>query len=129
ITRFLAHTRRGRALLGLSALDLEWNALETAERYASQALELGQAHADEALQIQSALAMARVLHARGEEPQAQAVLHALIAETERPSVRREAEACQAWLALRAGDLDAVRRWATSRPPQMRFRACSKSRRA
>ncbi len=113
--RELAQIRRGRALIGLSTLDLEWNALETAEQYASQALDIEQSHADEALQIESSLALARTQHARGESAQAQQRLHALIAQTKSSLLLREAEACQARFALAAGGLVAVQRWSAARP--------------
>jgi LuxR family maltose regulon positive regulatory protein len=114
LDRYLAQILRGHALSNLSALDLEWNALEAAEQRASEALEIGLALADEQRQAWSALILARVQHARGEYAQAQERLHALIAQIQRPLMRREAEAGLARLALRAGDLAVVQRWVASR---------------
>jgi LuxR family maltose regulon positive regulatory protein len=105
--------RKGRALAGLSALDLEWNALETAEQHASQALELGQQLADEELSMRASLDLARVLQARGSTLQAQQLLHALAAQIRWPQFLREVRVHQAWLALEAGDLAAVQHWHTT----------------
>jgi LuxR family maltose regulon positive regulatory protein len=106
--------RQGRALIGLSIVELEWNALETAKQSASQAFEIGQRQADEDLIIHSTLVLAQALQAREETAQAQQLLHALIAQTKRPLLVREVQASQAQLALTAGDLAAVQRWSTSR---------------
>lgn len=105
--------RRGRALAGLGALDLEWNALETAEQHASQALEMGQQLADEELSMRASLVLARVLQARGKTAQAQQLLHALAAQIRWPQFLREVRVYQAWLALAAGDLAAVQYWHTN----------------
>jgi LuxR family maltose regulon positive regulatory protein len=106
---------RGRALVGLAALNLEWNELETAEQELSQALDLGRRLPDEELQVHSSLLLARVLHVRGETAQAQELLHRLIAQTSPrwPLLLREAHAGQAWLSLAVGDLTAVQHWETT----------------
>lgn len=103
---------RGRALIGLAALHLEWNDLEAAEQELSQALDIGRRLPDEDLQVHSSLLLARVFHARGETEKAQELLHGLIAQTSPrwPLLLREARAGQAWLSLAAGDLTAVQHW-------------------
>jgi LuxR family maltose regulon positive regulatory protein len=106
--------RRGRALAGLSALDLEWNVREQAEQAASEGLDLGQQYADEELLAQSSMILAWVQHADGETAQAQQLLHELVTRTKRPLLLRAVQADQARLALAAGDLAAVQRWSTSR---------------
>lgn len=106
--------RRGRALAGLSALDLEWNVREQAEQAASEGLDLGQQYADEELLAQSSMILAWVQHAGGETAQAQQLLHELVTRTKRPLLLRAVQADQARLALAAGDLAAVQRWSTSR---------------
>lgn len=110
----MAYLRRGRALAGLSGLDLEWNLLETAEMRAAEALDIAEALADEQLQADATMALARTEHARGAHEQAQERLRALLAETRRPSIRREVETCQARLALLAGDLSAAEQWHATR---------------
>jgi len=107
--------RRGRALLGLSALDLEWNALEIAEARASQALTISQQFPENDLMQRGSLILARWRYARGETAQAQQWLQSLIAQTKSPSLLREAEANLAWLALATGDLATAQRWAATRP--------------
>jgi LuxR family maltose regulon positive regulatory protein len=106
---------RGRALIGLAALSLEWNDLEIAEQELSQALDLGQRLSDEELLVHSSLLLARVLHTRGETAQAQELLQKLIAQISPrwPLLLREARAGQAWLSLAAGDLTAVQHWETT----------------
>lgn len=105
--------RKGRALTGLSALDLEWNALETAEQAAAQALDLSRQLADEHLLVASSLIRARVWHARGEIALAQQLLHTVVAQIKRPSLLREVHAALAWLAVAAGDLAAGQRWSAT----------------
>jgi LuxR family maltose regulon positive regulatory protein len=103
---------RGRALIGLGALSYEWNELETAQQYLSQALDIGRQLPDEELQVRSSLLLARLLHTRGETGQAQDLLQTLIAQTSPrwPLLLREARAGQAWLALAASDMEAVQHW-------------------
>jgi LuxR family maltose regulon positive regulatory protein len=104
---------RSEALTRLAALAYEWNELERAEQNASQALELGQRLAVEDLLVHSSLVLARVQHARGETAQAQQRLHSLVNQTKRPLLLREVRASQAQLALAAGDMAAVQRWAAT----------------
>ncbi len=109
----LARIRWGRALVGLAALDLGWNALDSAVQQAAQALDIGQAHADEDLRVHSALILAGVARARARPDEAQQRLQALAAVTGQPSLLREVRAAQAGLALALGDLAAVRRWSAA----------------
>jgi LuxR family maltose regulon positive regulatory protein len=111
--RIQALNRKGRSLIGLGLLDLEWNALETAEQRASQALDLRGQSADEELLGQSSLLLARVLHARGEIGQAQQLLHELVAQIKQPLLLREAQMVLARLALVSGDLAPVQRWSNT----------------
>jgi LuxR family maltose regulon positive regulatory protein len=106
---------RGRALIGLGGLSYEWNDLDSAQQYLSQALDIGQRLPDEELQVRSSLLLARLLHTQGETDQAQELLEALVAQTSPrwPMLLREARAGQAWLSLAAGDLGAVQHWYTT----------------
>lgn len=110
-----ALVRRGRALLGLSTLNLEWNALEQAQQQASEALELGRQYGDDDLLTRSSLILARIHQAQGETAQAQQMLHHLAARITRPLLLREIRAGQARLALITGDLITAERWATTVP--------------
>lgn len=115
LDRVLAQIRKGKALVGLSAIELEQNSLETAEDYASQALEIARTHPDEELQIQSSLALARVHKALGDSAQAAQGLYELIARTMSALPLREVEACQALLSLAIGDLVKVQHWYAALP--------------
>jgi LuxR family maltose regulon positive regulatory protein len=109
-------SRIGRARLGLGALALEWNDLETAEQHATHAVTIGQQVADEELRVRSSLLLARLKHMRGETAEAQQLLHTLIAQTPQQrwlSLLREVRAYQARLALASGDLVTVERFLTS----------------
>ena len=114
LDRHLAQIQKGRALIGLSVLDLEWNELEAAEQLASQAFEIGHAREDVELQDQSSLILVRVQHARGERAQAQQQLRSLVAQTKRPALRREMEAWQARFALLDNDRAMAQRWYDTR---------------
>jgi LuxR family maltose regulon positive regulatory protein len=115
MNRELAQISNGRALSGLSTLDLEWNDLEAAEQNLSQALVINdQFPENDLLQRSPLLILARLHQARGETAQAQQQLHALLAQTKNPWLLREAEANLARLALATGDLAAVQRWVTTR---------------
>ena len=106
---------RGRALIGLAALNLEWNDLETAGQNLFQAVDIGRRLSDEELQVHSSLLLARVFHARGETAQAQELLQRLIAQTSPrwSLLLREVRAGQAWLSLATSDLTAVQHWETT----------------
>ena len=116
MNRHQALSRIGGAQLGLGALALEWNDLETAEQHATQAVTIGQQVADEGLRVRGALLLARLQHVRGETAEAQQLLQTLVAQTPQQrglSLLREVRAYQARLALAAGDLVAVERFITS----------------
>jgi hypothetical protein len=101
-------------LLGLSILDLEWNALDSAERSATQAFEIEQSYRDEELYIQSSLLLARLLSTKGETAKAVKRLQSLITQTKRSLTIFEVEAWQARFALQVGDLTTVQRWYSAR---------------
>jgi LuxR family maltose regulon positive regulatory protein len=94
----------------LSALELEWNMLESAGRSASQAFEIAQSYPDEELYVLSSLSLARLFGAQGELGKAQKQLESLISKVKRVFVIREAEVLQGRLFLRAGDLGRAQRW-------------------
>src|SRR3989440_8641405 len=109
----------GKAQLGVARLSYEWNALETAEREAQEALDLGTRLQDEALQVQASLVLAYIEQAREQTAPAQQRLHALLARLQGesthhlPLLDRHILAGQARLSLAAGDLAAVERWSTT----------------
>jgi LuxR family transcriptional regulator, maltose regulon positive regulatory protein len=111
---------KGQALLGLARLSYEWNALEVAQQQANEAFELGARLAEQTLQAQASLVLARIEQARGQTTQAQQRLHALLAHLlphSSPLLQREILAWQAHFALAAHDLAAVQLWSTTRARQ------------
>lgn len=110
---------RAKALLGLARLSYEWNVLESAEQQAREALELGVALDDEALQAQCALVLANVYLARGDPRRGLGLLDELLTQRPpgNPLLRRAVLAGQARLQLAAGDLEAALRWADTSADQ------------
>jgi LuxR family transcriptional regulator, maltose regulon positive regulatory protein len=102
--------RKGLALVGLSALSLEWNDLEPAQQYASQGYEIARQITDEEILVGSTVLLARLQHIRGKTTQAQQMLLELISQTKNPLLLREIRANHAWLALRVGDQVTPQRW-------------------
>jgi ATP/maltotriose-dependent transcriptional regulator MalT len=108
------------ALLGLAGLAYEWNDLETALEHVPEAFTLGEQLAYEPFQVAATIVLARVQHVRGQTIPAQqrlATMLARLSSQESPLVyrlHRELLAWQARIALAAGDLAAVRRWAGAR---------------
>jgi LuxR family maltose regulon positive regulatory protein len=109
------------ALLGLAALSYEWNELQKADQQVSQALdlgrhhaaEIGKYHAEQIVTIPGSLALARILHARGEPIAAIQMLQELVALAQERNwhyLRREALAELAYHSLAVGDLVATQRW-------------------
>jgi LuxR family maltose regulon positive regulatory protein len=60
------------------------------------------------------LLQVRLLYAQGKTEQARSFLVELETSASRPEVKREIHLCQAWLALKMGDLAEVKRWAQGR---------------
>ncbi|MCE7990275.1 MAG: hypothetical protein DYG89_54745 [Caldilinea sp. CFX5] len=115
-----ARIRVGNALIGLSALAYEGNALADAEQQALQALAIGEQVAYTDLQIRANLLLAQVEQARGATVAAQQRLHTLVARIAEPrwaALLRRVHAQQAQLALATGDQVAVEQWATTVTPQ------------
>jgi ATP/maltotriose-dependent transcriptional regulator MalT len=111
-----ALSRIGGAQLGLGALAVEWNDLETAEQHATQAVTIGRHVADEELRVRGALILARLKQVRGETAEAQQLLQTLVAQIPQHrglSLLRDVRACQARLALACGDLVTAARCITS----------------
>jgi LuxR family maltose regulon positive regulatory protein len=115
------YSDQANAQIGLAALALEWNNLEAAERYASEALDIarryaediGRQHAEEHVLAPALLVQARIFHARGDTAQAQRTLQELLAllQQRRWLYReREARAWQAWFAFTTGNLATVQHW-------------------
>ena len=113
IDRNQSSMRKGRALLGLGVLALERNDLETAEQAVSQAVAASQQFPEEDLLADSPVTLAQVKFARGEIAQAQQLLGALIAQSNRPFLLRFPRVSQSRFALASGDLAAVQRWAST----------------
>lgn len=114
--RAQALRRIGAARLGLGALALEWNDLETAAQHATQVVTIGQQVADEGLRVRGTLILARLKHVHGQTAEAQQLVQTLIAQAPQQrgrSLLRDVHACQARLALACGDLVTVERCLTS----------------
>ncbi len=105
--------RRGRALLGLGMVALEWNDLEAAEEAVSQAVAASQQFPEEDLLADSPIILAQVRFARGEIDEAQRLLESLIVETNRPFLFRFPHVYQVRFALARGDLAAAQRRASA----------------
>jgi LuxR family maltose regulon positive regulatory protein len=101
---------QGYALCGLSAIAYEHDDLETAEQQAMRALELAKQRHAEALQVQAALILSRVQHARGQTVHAWHALQSLATQTRSPALLREVQSWRARLAIASGDLEFVQRW-------------------
>jgi len=101
---------QGYGLYGLSRIAYENDDLEAAERQATRAIELAKQRHSEQLQVQAALILCQVQHARGQTAHARSELQSLAAQTRNPSLLREIQSWQARLALAMGDLEAVQRW-------------------
>jgi LuxR family maltose regulon positive regulatory protein len=99
------------ALTGLGELYYQWNDLELAEKYFNDSLALS-------TQITPSTAppylpVARLAQARGDVRSAEAFLAQAVRLAARvgvPSFDRQVSLCQAWLALRQGNLAALENW-------------------
>jgi len=97
-------------LYGLSRIAYENDDLEAAEQQATQAIQLAKQRHSEQLQVQAALILCQVQHARGQTAHARSELQSLAAQTRNPSLLREIQSWQARLALAMDDLEAAQRW-------------------
>ena len=100
------------ALYGLAALFYEWNDLQVAQQYLQDALQ-EQFHPLLLILTPGLLFQTRFLLARGEAQAARERLEELIVQELRPEILREIHLCQAYLALRCGELVQVEQWAAS----------------
>ena len=107
------------ALYDLAALAYEWNTLAEAEDYVQQALRQGQFLWLHVL-IPGLLLQVRLLHTCGKGDQAWESLCEFAAQTHRPEILREIQMCQAWLALKMGDLATVQQWAAASGQEVDF---------
>lgn len=104
------------AWLGLGVIAYERNDLDAAEQLASRAQALGVQRANEDTTVHASLLLARVKHAGGQTAQAQELLHALAARSQRPLLLREVHIWQARLALASGDVEAAQHGLTAGVP-------------
>ena len=107
------------ALYDLAALAYEWNTLAEAEDYVQQALRQGQFLWLHVL-IPGLLLQVRLLHTCGKGDQAWESLCEFAAQTHRPEILREIQMCQAYLALKMGDLATVQQWAAASGQEVDF---------
>jgi LuxR family transcriptional regulator, maltose regulon positive regulatory protein len=104
------HSDKVHGWIGLGLLAFEWNDLECAEQYASQAQAVAERLRDPRLLVESSILLARTKHARGEEAQAEQILHTRIADMRVSAYGRELRAWQVQLSLHSGDTIATERW-------------------
>lgn len=103
--------------VGMGDLHREWNDLDTADEYLTQAMELrpGAGTTDAEYVTLGYLALARVQHARGESGRVHQTLMAFIDLAQRrgfvPHLVTRARAVEAQLALASGNLGAAITWA------------------
>jgi LuxR family maltose regulon positive regulatory protein len=106
---------REKALVGMALLDYEWNDLEKAAGEAQEALELATQFPDELLRARASMALAQILRAQGEIPEAQELLEELLARVQASGqnpLLQEVETSGVVLQLSLGDLAVARRWVT-----------------
>jgi len=107
------------ALYDLAALAYERDTLAEAEHYLHQALSQGQflwLH----MLIPGLLLQVRLLHTCGKADQAWESLCEFAAQAHRLEMLREIQMCQAWLALKMGDLATAQQWAASPRQEVDF---------
>jgi LuxR family maltose regulon positive regulatory protein len=113
----------GDAQLGLAQISYAWNDLQAAELQATEVIEMGMRLASEEFQVEGALILARIEHARGEYAAAQQRCLTLL--TQQPAVssqglslryrlHQEIQATLTRFQLASGDLAAVELWASKR---------------
>jgi LuxR family maltose regulon positive regulatory protein len=111
------------ALQGLAAVAYEHNEVATAEQQAREALDIGKQLADTELQVEAALLLAQVEHARGQSQAAlqrcaslSSMLPGVLGRSQplHAQLDRKIQAVQARFQLAVADHAAVQRWASSR---------------
>ena len=101
---------QGIASLSLAHIAYERNHLEQAEEFATHALELGKQRANEMLQVQATIQLARLLSVKGEFAEARHLIKALETEIKNTDLLRELQNAQALFAIRASDISSLDWW-------------------
>ncbi len=101
---------QGIASLKFARIAYERNHLEQAEEFATHALELGKQRANEMLQVQATIQLARLLSVKGEFAEARHLIKALETEIKNTNLLRELQNVQALFAIRASDLSSLDWW-------------------
>jgi LuxR family maltose regulon positive regulatory protein len=104
---------QANAMIGLGTIALEQNEINSAEGYASQALEFATRRGNEFSLMQATVVLARVQQARGQMSPAAERLQSLAARIRQPPIHREIQSWQARLALARGDPVSVEPWYAS----------------
>jgi len=99
-------------LYSLAGLAYEWNKLEEAKHILHEVLTQGQFVGSHIL-TPGLLLQVRLLYACGEVEQAREFVSELAIGWQSPEVHREVQMCQAWLALKRGDIATVQHWAAT----------------
>jgi len=99
--------------LGLARIAYERNDLDAAEQQAARARDLSRQRSNAEEFVHASVLLARIQQARGQAAEAQDMLRALAARTQRPLLLQEILLWQARLALVAGDVESARHWAAA----------------
>ncbi len=105
------------AWLGLAAIAYERNELDSAEQQATRARDLSAQRSNEEEHVHASVLLARIQNARGQTAQAQDLLRALAARTQRARLLFEIQLWQAHLALMSGEVETARHWAAAHDQQ------------
>jgi LuxR family transcriptional regulator, maltose regulon positive regulatory protein len=101
---------RGIASLSLANIAYERNDLEEAERFAMQALDLGKQRANEMLQVQATIRLARIYSAHGNLSGAHELVKSMEAGVQNPSLLRELQNAQALFSIHENNISTLEWW-------------------
>ena len=101
---------QGIASLGLAHIAYERNNLEQAEQLTRRSLELGQQRANESLQVQATIQLARLHFAKRDLPSAREILKTLEAKIQNAALLREIQNAQVLFFIHANDISALEWW-------------------
>jgi LuxR family maltose regulon positive regulatory protein len=101
---------QGVAALNLAHIAYEWNDLDQAEQFATQALDLAQQRANEMLQVQATNRLAYISSAKADGSHARELLKSREAQIQNPILLREIQNAQALLSIRANDTSSMEWW-------------------
>ncbi len=101
---------QGTASLNLAHIAYERNDLDQAEEFASRALNVAQQRANEMLEVQATIRLARIFSAKGDSPRAYDLLKSLEAKIQNPALLREIQNARALVSIRANEASTLEWW-------------------